>query len=267
MTHAGKPAEIAHHVEGSGPAIIFVHGNASTHATWREVVAHLAPQFRCISYDLRGHGASAPLDGDLTLDGLVEDLRRLQDGLGIEQACIVGHSLGAFIAAEYARRHPQRTQALCLLAMPFGRNPQDRSKAEGLASELARTGGAATMAKFVKLWYTDAFVARHPEALAIRLDQIAGIETATLFSSYSLYARIDIDHHLGLLTVPTLIATGEFANGCGADVARQLHAAIPGSQLAVFSGMKNGVLTEIPDRVAETIATFLDPAAAPRAPA
>lgn len=257
MTVSGQISGTAYYTNGSGPAIIFVHGNASTHATWAEVIAHLSAEFRCISYDLRGHGSSAPINGELTLDGLVEDLRDLQDGLGIKQVFIVGHSLGAFVAAEYARRHPQRTRALCLLAMPFGRGREERKKAEVLVGELAERGVAATMEKFVKLWYTDAFVTLHPGVLDKRLRQIAGIDETAFLASYRLYARIDMDHTLEQITVPTLVATGESANGCGAEVARQLHSEIGGSELVVFREMKNGILTEIPDRVAETLKTFL----------
>lgn len=158
--------------------------------------------------------------------------------------------------------YPQHIRALCLLAMPFGRGKQGRRKAAALVAALAEAGVAATMEKLVKLWYTDAFVTLHPGVLAKRLHQIAGIDEAAFLETYRLYARIDIDREVGLIRVPTLIATGELANGCGADMAHALHAEIGGSRLTIFREMKNGILTEIPARVAETIATFFGDAVA-----
>jgi len=54
--------------------------------------------------------------------------------------------------------------------------------------------------------------------------------------------------------------TGEFAKGCGADVAQYTAASIPTAKLVIFPQMKNGILTEIPDRVANEIAAFANTA-------
>ena len=80
--------------EGHGRPLVFVHGNVSTHAVWKGVVKPLRGDFRCISYDLRGHGATPLPDERFELDDLVADLERLRNRLELERVDLVAHSLG-----------------------------------------------------------------------------------------------------------------------------------------------------------------------------
>lgn len=242
--------------EGEGPEIIFVHGNGSTHETWRGTVKFLTNAYRCTVYDLRGHGCSQWVGDTLTLDMLVEDLEAVRVASGIERAFIVGHSLGSFIAAAYALRYPNCVDRLCLMATPVRRADAERASTAALIEEVKSRGVKDTMSTLVKHWYTDAFVATHPELLQQRLDQLLGIDEGVFISTYELYNRTDIDAWLDGIATPTLILTGEFAKGSGADVAHYMASCLPTSKVVVFPQMKNGILTEIPDRVASEISAF-----------
>jgi pimeloyl-ACP methyl ester carboxylesterase len=258
MTMVGGTAS---RTEGEGPDIIFVHGNGSTHETWQGTVGHLTDAFRCTVYDLRGHGHSDAIRGELTLDTLVEDLEQLRAALGIERAFVVGHSLGSFIAAAYARKYPRHVDRLCLMAMPANRTGEDRQSTATLIEKIKRNGVKETVSNLIKNWYTDPFVVAHPAQLQRRLDQLLSIEESTFISAYELYNRTEIDAWLPAIAVPTLVMTGEFAKGCAAETAQYTANSIPRAKLVIFPQMKNGILTEIPDRVANELAVFANTAA------
>lgn len=120
--------DCAHSIEGSGPALFMVHGIGSRRATWAALTAHLAENFTCISYDLRGHGDSPVPATPFSLDDLVDDLEALRETLGIDQAHVIGHSLGGMIGPAYARAHPERVLSLGLLSTAAGRTAEDRAK-------------------------------------------------------------------------------------------------------------------------------------------
>jgi 3-oxoadipate enol-lactonase len=246
--------------EGEGPNIIFVHGNGSTHETWQGTVKHLTDAFRCTVYDLRGHGHSQSIQGELTLDMLVEDLEQLRATLDIERVFVVGHSLGSFVAGAYARKYPRHVERLCLMATPVKRTDQERQSNATLIEKIKRNGVKETVSSLVKNWYTDPFVVAHPALLQRRLDQLLSIGESAFISAYELYNRTEIDAWLPTIAAPTLVMTGEFAKGCGADVAQYTAASIPTAKLVIFPQMKNGILTEIPDRVADEIAAFANTA-------
>jgi proline iminopeptidase len=60
-----------------------------------------------------------------TLDMLVDDLEELRVHVALDQLYLVGHSLGALIAAEYAYQYPQRVERLCMIAAPASQQPRN----------------------------------------------------------------------------------------------------------------------------------------------
>ena len=244
-------------VQGTGEPVIFVHGNGSTHKVWTGVIAELEDAFRCVTYDLRGHG-SLPHDAcNLELATLVSDLEQVRRDLGFARASFVGHSLGAVITAAYALKYPEHVGGLCLLAAPAARSPQDRQAAAALLANLKTQGVKHTMSTLVKSWYTEHFLADHPAALRDRLSQIDEIDDDVFIKTYELYNGIDIDPWLDRIGAPALVMTGELARGSGADVARFIANRLSNSKLVVIEGLKNGILTEVPDRVAAEIREFM----------
>lgn len=244
-------------LQGDGPPVVFVHGNGSTHETWAGTIRHLTDRFACLSYDLPGHGGPTLPPGELDLRFFVEDLERVRARHGLERACLVGHSLGAFIVAAYALAHPARVSGLCLLAAPAGRSEAEEAAGRQLVAALRSDGVALTMGKLVGFWYTDDFVRRFPEALEERLRQVAGLDEDVFIRAYDLYTRTEIAPWLPQIRVPVLVLTGEHARGASAAVARRTADALPDAKLVVLTGLRNGILTEVPDIVADEIATFV----------
>src|SRR5512144_485222 len=80
-------------------------GLTSSRQRWDPVTDLLAPDFTCVRVDLRGHGESSTAP-DYGMQALVGDLRAVTDDLGIEEPAVVGHSLGAFVAAVFAAFNP-----------------------------------------------------------------------------------------------------------------------------------------------------------------
>ena len=112
--------EIAFLDEGKGEPIVLVHGFASTaHVNWvyPEWVATLVKAGRrVIALDNRGHGASSKLYDPAAYHStrMADDVRALLDHLGLARADVMGYSMGARIAAFFARAHPTRLRRAVL---------------------------------------------------------------------------------------------------------------------------------------------------------
>ena len=107
--------------EGAGHSVVFLHGLASTSATFDLVVPLLTPTHRVISLDLLGFGGSpAPSTASYTLEEHVAAVESTLRSLKISgRITLVGHSLGSLIAARYAARNPSLLSHLILVSPPI----------------------------------------------------------------------------------------------------------------------------------------------------
>ena len=113
-----RPA-IAYDIAGHGPLVVFVHGLTSFRQSWDPVTMLLAEDFTCLRLDLRGHGASSRA-AEYSMVSLVGDVRALVEEVALGEPAIVGHSLGASIAAAYAAAHGARAVVCVDQSLRFG---------------------------------------------------------------------------------------------------------------------------------------------------
>lgn len=102
---------------GDGPPLLLLHGFGATGRIWRGVMAALADRRACYAPDMPGFGTSPPRAAAPTLAALADEALALADALGLERFDLVGHSLGAAVAATLAGRHPARVARLALTSL------------------------------------------------------------------------------------------------------------------------------------------------------
>ncbi len=247
----------AYSVAGEGPALFMVHGIGARRTTWEALTGHLAADFQCISYDLRGHGESPVPPVPYSLDDLVDDLEALRQRLDIEQAHIIGHSLGGMIGPAYARAHPDRALSLGLLSTAAGRTAEDSAKVQAVVAAMEQKGIAPVLDTLVERWYTDAFIARRPDAIKARIDQVLGTPAEVFLSVFHSSAEPEMAPWLHEVTAPSLVLTGELDGGCNPRLNRLIAATLPDAELVILEGLKHSILVEGPERVAPPVRDFL----------
>lgn len=110
-------ARIRYQVSGKGSPVVLIHGFGETLENWHEagVVRTLSPHFQVIAMDVRGHGRSSkPHDQKSYGTELSGDVARLLRHLGIPKAHVVGYSMGALVALDFAILHQDHTLSVVL---------------------------------------------------------------------------------------------------------------------------------------------------------
>ena len=96
---------------GAGRPLVALHGHMSDAESFTGLAQRLAPGWRLIALDQRGHGYS-DRPADYSREGYVADVVALLDHLGLDRAVLLGHSVGGLNAYQLAARHPERVEAI-----------------------------------------------------------------------------------------------------------------------------------------------------------
>ncbi|MGW4633591.1 alpha/beta fold hydrolase [Nocardia sp. NPDC004415] len=93
--------------EGSGPTLLFLHGNPTWSFLWRDVIRDLRADFRCVALDYPGFGLSTPKAGYRFLPEEHADVvTGFVDALGLDAVTLVGQDWGGMIGLAVAQRRP-----------------------------------------------------------------------------------------------------------------------------------------------------------------
>nr|WP_290228392.1 alpha/beta hydrolase [Trichocoleus desertorum] len=101
---------------GQGDALVFLHGSWSDSSQWVPVLEQLGTEYHCFAPDLLGVGESERPNVHYSIELQVETLAEYLESLRLRQVYLIGHSLGAWVAASYALKYLDQVRGLVLLA-------------------------------------------------------------------------------------------------------------------------------------------------------
>ena len=266
MPFANLKGVVVHYeVAGAGHPVVFIHGHGLGSRLWQEQVPALARSYTVVRYDLRGHGRSqAPPNGYSRLH-YTEELRQLILHLGLSRPSLVGHSLGASIALEYALAYPDRLSALVLTNTGLEGFSNGKSKSEVVARQKALLRTEGTTAKFLRASLISPIfdgVRRRPEKLALVKEMLAAWGGASWRdrATYPPLPRLHIDR-LDEIRAPTLVLVGERETEGMHQVAEVLTQRIAVTRRAIVPEAGHLAPLENPDDFNDILLDFLGGAA------
>jgi 3-oxoadipate enol-lactonase len=241
---------IAWREAGEGPVVVLLHGLGGSRTAWEQQLAALSSTWRAVAWDLPGYGASAPLAGPLTFDGLADAVARLLDASGTEAAHLVGLSFGGMIAQHAALRHAARVRSLALLSTSPAFGLDGTSADAWQAARLAALDAGRTPAEIAPD-VIDALAGPGLSAQA-RAEQVAAmarIGTDALRRAIACLPTHDVRERLAEVTAPTLVLSGQLDVETPPAYGRALADAIPGARFEVVPGAGHLLPAEAPQQV------------------
>ena len=154
---------------GEGPdPLVCLHGITAQHRAFNAAARHLGPSRGIVGVDLRGRGDSDKPDSGYGLATHASDVVRVLDYLGLEDAVLLGHSMGAFVAMKTALAYPDRVRALVLLdggwprveRLPEEMTEEEKQEAQAIEEGLARAFRRLDMVfespeAYLDFWFPD----------------------------------------------------------------------------------------------------------------
>jgi 3-oxoadipate enol-lactonase len=251
---------LAVEVRGHGPAVLFIHGYPVDHSIWTHQLATLDGWSR-IAPDLRGMGQSDAPDLGYSMETYAADLAALLDLLGMEQAVLVGHSMGGYIAFEFLRRWRNRVRGLVLVDSRAESDTPEGKRNRDSAATLAREQGAEAIAEAMlgrilgPTTQADAPATVDRVRALMAASPVAGLVGALA----AMRERSDSTALLPELDgLPTLVIVGDEDELTPPTQARAMADAIPGASLVVIRTAGHLPTVERPVETTDAIVAFLE---------
>jgi pimeloyl-ACP methyl ester carboxylesterase len=250
----GRPFDAALAVRGT---VIFIHGAEQDHACWGLQSRWFAHHgYGVLVPDLPGHGRSAGAALG-SIAALADWVVALLDALGIGEASLVGHSMGALVALEAGLRYPERIRRLALIG---GAVPMPVADALLDAAEHDEPRAIA----LVNLW------SHSPRGL-IGGNRVPGLWMTGVNQRVMERQRPGVfltdlrncndyqpaDATLAALAVPVLLVNGSKDRMTPVRAARQFAERLPGARLTFIDGGGHALMAEKPDEVLDVLRDFL----------
>jgi pimeloyl-ACP methyl ester carboxylesterase len=264
--------DLAYRMEGKGPALVFLHGIASSSRTWRDVIPLLRDRFTVIAPDLMGHGQSEKPVGDYSLGAFASGVRDLLDVLDIDHASVIGQSFGGGVAMQLAYQHPELCDRLVLVAsgglgrevnwmlrfmtlpgseylMPLIFPGFVRDWGNGLLRAIENRG--VRLGRISEMWsaYASLAIAENRPAFARTIRSVVDPGGQSVSAMDRLYLAS---------SMPTLIVWGDRDDIIPVSHAHAASSAIPGCRLEIIEGVGHFPQIEAPERFVAALVDFLE---------
>ncbi len=263
MSTSVVPANVR--VQGSGPAIVLIHGFGAAIDWWDAIAPQLASDHLVISIDLIGHGGTAAPPSGYSIPRQAELVAAILDTLGVERVTVIGHSMGGEVATALAERNPARIERMILIDSP--------AVADGTFTPLTHLYLEPVVGQLLSRLQTDDAL-RHgleqgfapgfpvPDAFVTDLKQLtytafhsAHEESIAYRQAKPPYKRI-----AALQPLPPLLAIFGAQDAIVPPASAKLFEQVPGARVVIIEGSGHSPMVEAPQKTLESIRGFLSAA-------
>jgi pimeloyl-ACP methyl ester carboxylesterase len=262
--------------EGKGKPLVFCYGLVCSSLHWTYQIEHFQKTHQAVWFDYRGHqNSEVPKDlKSLTVGNIARDLGTVLDELGIQEAVLLGHSMGVNAVLEFYRQQPHRVAGMVLANGTAKRPLETLFRSNALQSAFHLLSKAYRKSpELVSLFWrmqkgnpiSRTLVALGgfnphltPQAdIELYVDQVAEMDPGILIHLIENYEHHDATAWLHTIQAPTLILAGEQDNVIPIEQQELMHQLIPNSRFEVIRHGSHCPQMDLPDLVDLKIEKFL----------
>jgi pimeloyl-ACP methyl ester carboxylesterase len=240
-----------------GLPVVFLHGVTDSWRSFERVLPLLAADVHAFAVSARGHGESSRPERGYLLSDMSRDLGAFMDAVGLAQAVIVGHSMGAMVAQRFVVDHPDRVRGLVLMGA-FASLFQDPGLMDFYQSAIAPLEDPIDAA-FARDWQQSTLARpmapEHLDAVVAETLKVPARIWREAFQGF--LDTPDFTSELARVSAPCVIMWGDKDTYALRESQDRLLAAVSGARLLVYEGAGHTFHWEDPTRFAADLAAFL----------
>ena len=256
---------IYYEVKGEGRPIIFIHGFADDHNSFKIQQRALSKKYKIITYDQRGHGLSTKVNFGLNLERLAIDLCELMSQLELDDVVLVGWSMGASVIFEYIKKYGiNKLLKICIV----DKGPKiinDDNWQLGLYHGSYMIDDAMddldtiknNWSKFSSNFINTMALNYSESQRKISIQKMIKNCPNAMYSLWNSMVEKDYRPILKKISIPTLIVFGGKSSFYSVEVGKYLHQEIKDSRLKTFENSTHLIILEEPIRFNKILEEFI----------
>lgn len=241
-------------------SIIFIHGYPFNHTMWNNQLEKLNNDFRVITYDLRGLGASAVHDGQYTMERMVDDLFDIMDEFDIQNPVICGLSMGGYIAFRAVEREQNKFKAAIFCdTRPIADDAASKLRRQGTIRQINDEGLYSFVSSFIPPLFGLDTTRDNPGLIKYWVEQAGkndprGVKGCQL----AMLTRTDTTESLKTIKIPALAFGGYDDKSCPPYLIKEFAELISNCDFAIVPRAGHMSPMENADFVNDIISNFLN---------
>jgi pimeloyl-ACP methyl ester carboxylesterase len=255
-------------VHGQGQPLVLISGLGTSRLFWWKQILPFSARFALVTFDNSGIADSSRVEAAFKIADMADDVAALIDHLKLGACAVLGISMGGFVAATLALRHPRSIRKLILTSTSAG-GPNHLGASNDILSILINAGGKDPES-YTRMAYTAMAGPNYMDTHPQDLDRIVANALAKPLSPetylYQLnaingYVSTDgVEKDLDRISAPTLVLHGEADPLVPCANGRVLSQKIKGARLKTYPGVGHLPPIEVAERFNGDVLAFLDPA-------
>ena len=237
--------------------IVFIHGVGLTKEIWDPQV-NFFKNYNTLIYDLLGHGKTPLKKSKISFEDFSNQLLKLINELNLKKINLVGFSLGALIARQFAFKHVDRLNSLIIHGSIYKRTEEQKRVVRN-RFEVAKLKRPTAKQTAIRRWLSEEFIKKNPSVYKKIYSILEKNNRKNFLKCYEIFVNyIDDDNILKKIKVNTLITTGENDVGSTPEMSQNLSKIIQQSRFVEIKKGKHLCSIECSNDVNITFKNFLD---------
>ena len=250
------PSSVVLHSAGEGAPLLLLHCLGVDRHFW-DFAAELAGEFRCLSFDLPGHGETLVPTGGYGIDDLADMCAHLLDREGVRRAHVAGISLGGLIAQRLAAAYPAMVDRLALIDT----TPRYTDELRGMwavRAQGAREKGVRSLIDgLLPIWFTPEAIAHETAAVRYVRETLARCPAEGYALACEALAAADLRDDAARIAAATMVVCGDEDIASFLDAARWLADNIPDAHGTWIARARHASVLERPQEALRLLRDFL----------
>ncbi len=248
-------------IHGEGEPLVMIMGLRRNLEWWYKQVPVLSRRFRVLVFDNRGAGRSDKPEMDYSIRLFAKDTAELMRMTGMENANVLGYSMGGYIAQELAINYPGMVRKLILVSTGAGGERAVMMSPERMSRFTANEGltPEEILKKDMDIYFSDEYIVNHPNEIREFIDiSLRWYQPPEAFQrQFQACLEHNTADRLHQIDIPVLIMAGGDDPLVPPDNSRILKGLLPHADLTIYPGLRHCFHMEESDQANKKILDFL----------